>query len=224
MKTALRLLMMALLTFAMFTTAETAKAAGPGDTSVLHPPKGSKMAILVFEDLECPQCARIEPLLEQAEAKYKIPLVRYDFPIPGHPWSLEAHITARYFDTKSKALGEEFRRYIFANQPNITKLNLRSMIDRFAYEHHVTMPMLTDPNNELAAKVKADFDFGQKVGIDHTPTVYVVSTSPRSPVVEVKDVSQLFSVLDQTKEKLAAESPTPKPAKSASSTHKTAAQ
>ena len=101
--------MMALLTFAMFATAETAKAAGPGDASVLHPPKGFKIAILVFEDLECPQCARIEPCWRMPTANYKVPLVRYDFPIPGHPWSLEAHIAARFFDTKSKALGEEFR-------------------------------------------------------------------------------------------------------------------
>ncbi len=32
------------------------------------------MAIVVFEDLECPQCARVEPLLEDAVKNYKIPL------------------------------------------------------------------------------------------------------------------------------------------------------
>jgi protein-disulfide isomerase len=222
MKTALRMFMMALAAFTLFSAAAATQAAGQtSNTSTLQPPKGSKIAILVFEDLECPQCARIEPMLEQAVNNYKVPLVRYDFPIPGHPWSLEAHVAGRFFDAKSKAMGEEFRRYIFANQGNITKLNLRSMIERFAAEHHVALPMFLDPTGELNAKVKEDFAYGEKVGIDHTPTVYVVSASPRASVIEVKDVTQLFSVLDQVKSQLAESSaPASKPAKSA--TRKTA--
>ncbi|HTS10011.1 MAG TPA: hypothetical protein VMP68_30870, partial [Candidatus Eisenbacteria bacterium] len=32
--------------------------------SVLRPPKGSQVAIVVFEDLECPMCRRTAPLVE----------------------------------------------------------------------------------------------------------------------------------------------------------------
>ena len=32
-----------------------------GDTSALHPPAGSRMALVVFEDLQCPACAKAEP-------------------------------------------------------------------------------------------------------------------------------------------------------------------
>ncbi len=53
-----------------------------GDTSALHPPKGSRMALVVFEDLQCPACAKAEPLLEQAARNYHLPLVRHDFIIP----------------------------------------------------------------------------------------------------------------------------------------------
>ena len=92
----------------------TASAAWAGDTSALHPPAGSRMALVVFEDLECPACAKAEPLLEQAERNYKLPLVRHDFVIPNHAWSKEAHIMARYFDAhptaQSPQLGEEFRK------------------------------------------------------------------------------------------------------------------
>jgi protein-disulfide isomerase len=95
------------------------------DTSMLHPPKGSKVAIIVFEDLECPQCARAAPLVHEAAKQYNIALVQYDFPLRQHPWSLEAAINARYFDTKSLKLGDDYRLYIFANQTSITKQNLR---------------------------------------------------------------------------------------------------
>lgn len=67
----------------------------------MRPPAGSHMALVVFEDLECPACARVEPLLESAHSSYKIPIVRHDFLIPSHNWSGEAHVMARYFDTVS---------------------------------------------------------------------------------------------------------------------------
>jgi len=102
------------------------------------------------------------------------------------------------------------------------------MVERFATEHHVSLPTFIDPNGELAAKVKDDFALGQKVGIDHTPTVYVVSNSQQSPYIEVKELSQLFSVINQINAQLAAQGPAPssKPAKGASGkgTGKPAAQ
>lgn len=169
-----------------------------GDTSVLRPPKGSKVALLVFEDLQCPDCARAAPLLHEAAKQYNIPLVQYDFPLPMHNWSFEAAVNARYFDTKSKKIGDDYRLYIFQNQPQITKENLRGMTERFAEQNKIVLPFVVDPQGELAAKVKADYNLGQRVGIDHTPTIYVVSDTTRGrPFVEVVDRSQLYQLIDQ---------------------------
>jgi len=222
MKTVLRMLTMALPIIAISGFSQTR------DSSALRPPKASSVAIVVFEDLECPTCAHVEPILQDAIRNYKIPLVRYDFPIPSHSWSFEAHVQARYFDTKSKQLGEDFRRWIFANQNLITKRNLHSMMERFANERHMTAPTIVDPSGELAGKVKADFAIGQKVGISYTPTVYVVSNSRQTPYIEVKDLSQLFSVIDKINAELTAQPPAPsaKPVKgtSSKSTRKSALQ
>ena len=84
------------------------------DTSALHPPPGARVAIVEFMDMECPVCATTNPILETAAAKYKIPLVRHDFLIPYHAWSPIAAVNARWFDTKSKALGDE---YVLAHDP-----------------------------------------------------------------------------------------------------------
>src|SRR3979411_1294120 len=94
--------------------------------SVLRPPKGSPVALVVFEDLQCPQCARAAPLLNQASQTYKIPLVQRDFPLPMHNWSMNAAIIARYFDTHSKAVGNAFRDYVFEHQREILPHHLRS--------------------------------------------------------------------------------------------------
>ena len=163
--------------------------------SVLRPPKGSQVAIVVFEDLQCPMCRRTAPLVEQASKTYKIPVVRHDFPLPMHNWSYQAAVMARYFDTHSKALGNEFRDYIFENQLEINPQNLRGYAERFATAHKVDF--LIDPGGKLSAMVNADRDLGKAIKLDHTPTVYIVSSrNPSKPYVEVKDNSQLYTTID----------------------------
>jgi len=193
-----------------------------GDTSVLRPPKGSKVALVVFEDLQCPDCARAAPLLHEAAKKYNIPLVQYDFPLPIHNWSFDAAVNARYFDSKSKQLGDEYRLYIFQNQMQITKDNLRGMSERFAEQHKVTLPFVVDPSGQFASQVKADYQTGQKVGIIHTPTIYVVSDTTRGkPFIEVVDRTQLYQLIDQV-EKDAADTPASKTASAKPSSSKKA--
>ena len=180
-------------------------AAGPlpaaaQDTSILKPPKGSKVALVVFEDLQCPDCRRAASLLQDAVKAYKIPLVRYDFPLPQHNWAFEAHVLARWFDTKSKSTGNDFREYIFEHQPQITRENLRGYAERFAAQRKLSLPFLVDPTGALAAKVKADSNLGKRAGVSHTPTIYVVSeTTTGKPFVEVVDRTQLFALIDDMK-------------------------
>ncbi len=171
------------------------------DTSALKPPPGSKVAIVEFLDLQCPDCANANPLVEEAAKTYSIPLVRHDFPLPKHTWSFDAAVIARYFDTKSKKLGDGFRDYCFENQPAITPENLRSYAEKYAAANNTSLPFVIDPDGKYAAEVKADFALGQRVGIEHTPTIYVVSNkSTGKPFVEVVDRSQLFAIIDQMKE------------------------
>ncbi len=165
--------------------------------SVLRPPKGSQVAIVVFEDLQCPMCRRTAPIVEQASKTYKIPVVRHDFPLPMHNWSYQAAVMARLFDTHSKAMGNEFRDYIFENQLEVNPQNLRSYAEKFAAAHKVDLPFVIDPAGKFAAQVNADRDLGKAIKLDHTPTVYIVSSrNPSKPYVEVKDNSQLYLTID----------------------------
>ncbi len=167
--------------------------------TVFHPPKGSQFAIVVFEDLECPMCARMVPIVEQASKTYKIPVVRHDFPLgPAHPWSHQAAVMARYFDTHSKDLGNEFRDYIFASQTEITIQNLRTYAEKFAAAHKVDLPYVIDPGGKLAALVDADHELGKAIKLEHTPTIYIVSSrNPNRPFVEVKEpATQLYATID----------------------------
>ena len=163
----------------------------------LRPPKGAQVAIVVFEDLQCPDCRRAAPLVEEAAKTYKIPVIRHDFPLPFHTWSYEAALMARFFDTHSKALGNEFRDYIFANQLEVTPQNLRGFAEKFGTGHKVELPFVVDPDGKFAALINADKELGKAINIQHTPTLYVVSNKRNcKPFVEVVDRSQLYALID----------------------------
>jgi protein-disulfide isomerase len=180
------------------------------DPAALKPPAGARVAIIEFEDMECPDCARANPLLLEASTKYHIPWVRHDFPLPMHPWSFQAAVNARWFDTKSKALGDEYRNSVFANQPSITSTDvLVEFTQKFAQAHSIALPFAVDPQGSLAGLVKADNALGQRVGIEHTPTIWVATANSKgAPFVEVVDRSRLFQLIDQA---LADTASAPKP-------------
>jgi protein-disulfide isomerase len=167
----------------------------------LRPPKGAQVAIVVFEDLQCPQCRREAPLVAQAGKTYKIPVVRHDFPLPMHNWSYEAAVIAHYFDSRSRQLGLDFRDYIFEHQPEIFPTNLRQFAEKFAADHKVDLPFVVDPQGKFAAEVNADKELGKSLQLQHTPTIYVVSSKPKGhPFVEVKEPStELFQTIDAMK-------------------------
>jgi protein-disulfide isomerase len=169
------------------------------DPAALRPPAGARVAIIEFDDMECPDCANANPLLREASEKYNIPWVRHDFPLPFHAWSFQAAVNARWFDTKSKKLGNEYRDAVFASQPSITSLDvLRQFTEKWARNHNIELPFAIDPQGKLAAEVKADYALGQRIGIEHTPTIWVVTSSSKgAPFIEVVDRTKLYQLIDQ---------------------------
>ncbi len=189
-----------LAAIAVFSLAAQALAQAQPVHPVLRPPKGATVALVIFEDLECPDCARAAPLLEEASRTYKIPVVRHDFPLPMHPWAYDAAIFARYFDTHSKALGNDFRDTVFKHQLEITKDTLRPFAEKYAAAHKIELPFVVDPDGKLAKLIEADRAAGTQLNLQHTPTLYVVSNKHTgTPFVEVVDRTQLFQLIDTMK-------------------------
>ena len=55
-----------------------------------------------------------------------------------------------------------------------------------------------DPQGKLASEVKADYALGQRIGIEHTPTIWVVTANSKgAPFVEVVDRTKLYQLIDQ---------------------------
>jgi len=195
------LLVLALLVFAVpghaqFSAPQTTQV---HDASPLKPPAGAHVAIVEFYDLECPLCAQTNPQLIAAASQYKLPWVRYDFLIPSHPWSRQAAINARFFDTKSQKLGNDYRDYIFSNQVSIeTPAELGAWTQKFAQAHGVALPFAIDPMGKFAAQIQSDIDIARRIGVEHTPTIFIVAnTGHAPPYTEVVDRNRLFQTIDQ---------------------------
>jgi protein-disulfide isomerase len=203
----LRSTLLAALAAGILAAAPTAQAQFGGaapttpvrDPAALKPPAGARVAIIEFEDMECPDCANANPLLREAAAKYSIPWVRHDFPLPFHPWSFQAAVNARWFDTKSKKLGDDYRDAVFAAQPSIMGMDgLRQFTENFAKAHNIALPFAMDPQGKFSSDVKADYALGQRIGIEHTPTIWVTtSNSKGAPFIEVVDRTKLYQLIDQ---------------------------
>ena len=75
--------------------------------------------------------------------------------------------------------------------------NLHAFTEKFATDHKLALPFVIDPQGKLAALVKADYALGQSVGIQHTPTIWVVTNQTKgTPFVEVVDRTKLYSMID----------------------------
>lgn len=166
------------------------------DTSAFRPPNGAKVAIIEFEDLECPLCSQVSPMVRDAMNHYHIPRVHYDFIIPGHMWSRSAAIYARFLeDHVSSQSAEDFRRDVFANQRLISSPDdLQQFTRKWFQAHRQPMPFVIDPTGRCAKEVEADCALGRKTGVAHTPTL-VVATARQW--IEVTDPNQLYAAIDR---------------------------
>lgn len=172
------------------------------DGSALKPPAGASVALIVFEDLECPACAQASPLLEKAAAAHKVPLVIHDVPLRIHPWAWDAAVIARYIEQKyGRANSDAFRDFIYSQQPQITRDNLRSYAEKFAAEHKILLPFAIDPQGQIAGAIRADMDLGTRVQLYQTPTIFVVSNTNWAQVTDY--TGQLYSAIEKMKSEAA---------------------
>lgn len=184
------------------------------DASLLKPPPGAKVAVVIFEDLQCSDGARAFPVVWEAANAHHVPVVSYDFPLPMHNWSFDAAVWARFFDAKSEKLGYQFRDYMYSNQSGINPTNLQKFVQRFGDQNKVPIPSTNDPDGKLTEKVKAGYGLGQQIGLVHAPTIFVVGPSSVSaPFVEVVNHEELNQTIEGMLKKADLEAPSQRESK-----------
>ncbi|MBZ5610430.1 MAG: DsbA family protein [Acidobacteriia bacterium] len=148
------------------------------DSHLIEGAAQSPVRVLIYEDLQCPDCADFRVMLDQQLLPRYAATVRFehrDFPLAKHAWARKAAIAARFFEEARPALGLAYRKHCMAHQSEINAENFNQQLARFASDQGVDPAKALAALNDqrLADLVEKDFQDGVARGIAHTPTVLV---------------------------------------------------
>ena len=138
----------------------------------------STVRVLIYEDLQCPDCADFRSMLDQQLLPRYAATVRFehrDFPLAKHAWARKAATAARYLEEAQPGLGVSYRKYALANLRAINVDNFNQRLSDFAKGHGLdpAQAVAALDDQRLAALVENDYQDGVARGIAKTPTVLV---------------------------------------------------
>lgn len=140
------------------------------------------VTIIEFTDFQCPACAAMQPLLEEALKAYgsKVRLVVRDFPLRMHANARKAAEAANAANAQGKFF--EYTNLLFKRQnaldvPSLKKYATELGLNRVQFDAALD-------GGKYAAEVKHDLDDGQLYGIDSTPAVFVNGVALREMSIE----------------------------------------
>jgi protein-disulfide isomerase len=158
---------------------------------------GSQVRVLIYEDLQCPDCADFRKVLdEKLLPKYqsKVAFEHRDFPLAKHAWARKASIAACFVAAAKPDQAVAFRQYLMGHQEEISAENFNGVFERYAKGHGIdpAKAIAALDDKHLAAAVQRDFEEGVARGIAHTPTVLVNGT----PFVEHFTYEEVAKAID----------------------------
>jgi protein-disulfide isomerase len=129
------------------------------------------VTIVVFDDFECPYCAKAVPLLKEVLAAYpeQVKLVYKNFPLSMHKHALAAAIAGLAAERQEKFWPLHdllFANYNQLNAQKIQQLAAQAGLDMTRFE-------LDRNDPKLAQQVNLDMQQGQQIGVRGTPTIFI---------------------------------------------------
>jgi protein-disulfide isomerase len=158
----------------------------------------SKVRVLIYEDLQCPDCAEFRRMMdEKLVPRYadRVAFVHRDFPLAKHAWARKAAIAARYFAGVKPELGLAYRRHIMTTIRETSADNFNNRLSQFARENGVdpAQALAALDDQRLAALVERDFQDGVARGVAKTPTVFVNG----QPFIEHFSFEEISQAIDE---------------------------
>lgn len=178
----------------MILTLAVALPRASAQAPVIEGNPASPVRVVIYEDLQCPDCAVFRDMLDKTllpQFGSKVAFEHRDFPLAKHAWARKEAIAARFFASISPGVAVEFRRAMMSHISEIKGGGFNDHLAAFARAHGIepekALAALDD--NKLAAAVEADFEEGVARGIAHTPTV-LVNGEPFVESFPVEDVAK----------------------------------
>jgi protein-disulfide isomerase len=143
----------------------------PVNNSAVKGAENAPVTMTLFDDFECPYCARLVPTLEQVMAAYpqQVRLVYKHFPLSMHKFANSAAIASIAARNQGKfwPLHDE----LFANYNNLSEIKIRQLAESVGLDMKRFDQDIANP--ALQQEVAADTQLGTKAGVRGTPAVYI---------------------------------------------------
>ena len=129
------------------------------------------VTITVFDDFECPYCAKAVPLLKQVLAAYpdQVKMVYKNFPLAMHKHAQAVALAGLAAERQGKFWRLHdllFENYNQLNPQKIQQLAEQAGLDMGKFDQDRNDP-------KLAQQLQLDMQEGQRVGVRGTPTIFV---------------------------------------------------
>jgi protein-disulfide isomerase len=158
----------------------------------------SAVRVLIFEDLQCPDCAAFRTMLdERLLPKYgkTVAFEHRDFPLPKHKWAKQAAIASRYWETVDREIALAWRRETMAKLREIPADGLPAHLRAFAARHKQDAEKAAAALGDEALRkaVEEDYEDGVARGIARTPTALVNGR----PFIETFTFEEISAGIDE---------------------------
>lgn len=152
----------------------------PVNNSATKGAKNAPVTITVFDDFQCPYCARLVPTLEQVLAAYptQVRLVYKHFPLSMHKFAKQAAVAS--IAARNQGKFWPMHDQLFANYNKLNDAKIRELAESVGLDMARFDKDLANP--ALEQEVAADMQLGGKAGVRGTPAAYIngVSLKDRS--------------------------------------------
>lgn len=152
----------------------------PVNNSATKGAKNAPVTITVFDDFQCPYCARLVPTLEQVLAAYptQVRLVYKHFPLSMHKFAKQAAVAS--IAARNQGKFWPMHDQLFANYNKLNDVKIRELAESVGLDMARFDKDLANP--ALEQEVAADMQLGGKAGVRGTPAAYIngVSLKDRS--------------------------------------------
>lgn len=150
-----------------------------GDSPVIGP-KNAETVVTVFEDFECPFCAKIGPKVKAFQALYpdKVAFVFKHMPLTSiHPKAQLASEAAAEAQDQGKFW--EYHDLLFANQKALDRPNL----EQYAQQIGLDMAKFKEAldSGKHKSRIQADMMQARRGGVTGTPAVYIAGQKYQGP-------------------------------------------
>jgi predicted DsbA family dithiol-disulfide isomerase len=129
------------------------------------------VTIIEFTDFQCPYCAKVVPVLNQALEKNqgKVKLVYKAFPLSTHHFARKAAAAALAAGRQGKFW--EFHDLLFQNYNRLNDQVIKELAQQLGLDMQRFDQDMNDP--QIAQAVNQDYQDGRKADVRGTPTIFV---------------------------------------------------